>query len=402
MGVASSNGHVTEEALERESLWRDIDYLAGELPHRGGITENERKAAEYIARRFTEHTPLTQIEDFYSIEAYPYLFSMYYAEFLFVALLGLVWPWVALVYGVAVFLMYMAEFTGYSTMSRLLPQFETQNVTARIPAAKARRVIIVTAHYDSPKAYSWTEGRRAGQTRGLHVGLVAAMLLVLASCGAQGFGIFTGAVLRPDLLLCAVAVGILLAGAWVLFMGARRAPYTHGANNNASGVSVLLALAQRLKSRPLASSDVMLVATGAKETWLSGMRHLFRGLREDRESVYFVNVAGVGAGQLRYVTGEGMLHVYSAGRHLIEAAHAVAPEFAARPMIWRNLPTDALIPMSRGFEAISVIATSDGDVPANWNSEPDASGDVDLAALGRGADFVERLIRRLDAQPAES
>ena len=402
MGVASSNGHVSEEALERETLWRDIEHLTGDLPHRGGITENERKAAEYIAGRFSEHTPLTQIEDFYSIEAYPYLFSMYYAEFFFVAILGLVWPWVALVYGFVVFLMYLGEFTGYSMMSRLLPQFETQNVTARIPGTNPQRLIVITAHYDSPKAYTWTEGRRAGQVRGLHVGLVAAMLLVLASCGAQGFGIFAGAAFRPDLLVSAAAVGILLAGAWVLFTGARRAPYTAGANNNASGVSVLIALAKRLTARPLSSSDVMLVATGAKETWLSGMRHLFRGLRDEKSSVFFVNVAGVGGGQLRYVIGEGMMHVYSAGAELLRAAHAIAPDHAARPLIWRNLPTDALIPMSRGFEAITLIATGPEDLPTAWNSEADVAGDIDLSAVGRGADFVEGLIRRVDNSAASA
>jgi hypothetical protein len=401
MGVASSNGHTSGETLEREAFCRDIDYLAGELPHRGGITENERKAAEYIARRFAEHTPLTQIEDFYSIEAYPYLFSMYYAEFFFVAILSLFWPWVALTYGVVVFLLYLAEFTGYSTMSRFLPQFETQNVTARIPCAGAQRLIVVTAHYDSPRAYSWIEGRRAGQVRGLHIALVIAMLLVLVSCGAQGIGTFTGA-FRPDLLVSAAAVGILLAGAWVLFTGARRAPFTRGANNNASGVGVLLALAQRFSARPLASSEVLLVATGAKETWLSGMRQLFRGLRQEKSSAYFVNVAGIGAGQLRYVSGEGMLYVYSAGPRLLEAAHAIAPEHAARPMVWRSLPTDALVPMSRGFEAISIVATGAEDMPVAWNRASDTTGEVDLIALGHGANFVESLIRRLDADTRAS
>lgn len=398
MGVASSNGHVSAEALERETFWRDLDFLAGELPHRGGITENERRAAAYISKRFGEETPLTRTEDFHSIEAYPYLFAMYYAEFLFVALVGLFWPWVALVYGVGVFLMYLAEFTGYSAMSRFLPQYETQNVTARFPCAQAKRVIVVTAHYDTPKAYAWTQGRRSGQTRGMHLALVAAMVLVLASCGAQGFGVFEGHAFRVDYLVTVIALGTLLAAAWTLFVSARSAPFTHGANTNASGVSALLALAHRLSAQPLTSSEVLLVATGAKENWLSGMRQLFRGLHADKRSVYFVNVTGVGAGPLRYVTGEGMLHVYSAGPQLLEAAHSIAPSHAARPMVWRNLPTDALVPMARGYEAITVMGAGSGELPLAWNSPADTADKVDLGAVRRAVGFVESLVRRVDAQ----
>jgi len=182
-----------------------------------------------------------------------------------------------------------------------------------------------------------------------------------------------------------------------MFSGGRNAVHTPGANNNASGCAALLELAARLKESPMTSTEVLLVATGSKEMWLSGMRQLFRGLKADKKSLFFVNVTGVGAGQLRYVTGEGMLHVYGAGRTLMAAAQHEGPAHAARPIVWRGLPTDAAIPMARGYEAITVMATGPDDFPVAWNSEEDAAGKIDLDTLTRAVRFVEAIVRRVDA-----
>lgn len=396
MGAFDESKYDAGEAVAGEPHWRDLEFLAGELPHRGGITDRERRAAEYLAHRLEEYTPYTQIEDFYSIDAYPYLFAMYYAEFLFVGILSIWWPWVAFGYGLAVFLLYMAEFTGYSAMSRFLPHFETQNITARFPCENAKRLVVVTAHYDSPKAYPWTKPGWTKRIRERHLWLVVAMVAVIMTCGAQGFNVFAGQAFRIDLAVRGAAVLALLTAAGALYGSARRTGFTAGANNNASGTAVLLALAEKLQARPPESSEVLLVATGAKEMWLSGMRHLFRGLTVDKSSTFFLNVAGVGAGTLRYMTGEGMLHVYSAGRTLVRAAQDVGPAYGARPMVWRNLPTDALIPLARGYEAMTVTAIAENDIPLEWNRQTDTVGRVDRDVLNRATDFVEALVRRID------
>jgi len=397
MGVVHTNGRTQAETAGPSSIWRDLGHLAGNYPHRGGITDNERRAAEYLERRFQEHTPLVQIEDFYSADAYPYVFAMYYAEFLFVGVIAIFWPWIALVYGLVIFLLYMAEFTGYSSMGRFLPHYETQNVTARFPCAKAERLIVVTANCDSPKAYPWTAPGAARRLRLQHLLLVGAMVLVLVSCGAQALHVLGDDLPRFDLAARGVGVAVLLIGAATLFSGAGKSVFTPGANNNASGCAVLLELAARLKESPLKSTEVLLVGTGAKEMWLSGMRHLFRGLKADKESLFFVNLTGVGAGQLRYVSGEGMLHVYGAGPVLTAAAQHEGPAYAARPIVWRGLPTDAAIPMARGYEAITVMATGPDDFPVAWNSEDDTPGRLDVDVLTRSARFVEAIVRRVDA-----
>lgn len=381
---------------------RDVQYLAGQLPHRGGITENERLAAEYLLKRFKESTPHSQIEDFYSIDAYPYLFSMYYAEFFFVAMLAFWIPWVMLGYGLIVFVLYMAEFTGYSALSRFLPHYETQNVSARFPCDSPERLLVLTAHYDSPKAMPWTSPAHARWLRTGHMALVGCMILVLASCAAEGLGTFDTWSFRVDLIMRWSAVSVLIGVAFALYTSARGSEFTHGANKNASGAALLLALADRFREDPLKSTEVWLVATGSKEMWLSGMRQLFRGLDVDKSTTYFLNVDGVGAGSLRYVTGEGMQHVYSANKELTALAERSAAAFGARPMVYRGLPTDALIPLARGYKAMTIMATVEDGGPGQGNEELDRPLDLDADTLDRATEYVLEIARSLDAVAPDS
>ena len=186
--------------MSSDQILRDVEYLAGRLPHRGGVTENERLAAEYLLKRFEESTPLAQMEDFHSLDAYPYLFALYYLDFsVAVCVLAIWWPWIALVYGLTSFLMYMAEFTGYSTISRFLPHYETQNVSARFPCDSSKGLVVLTAHYDSPKALPWTRPGRVRWLRWGHMFLVCCMVLMLISCAAEGLNVFQERALRLDL-----------------------------------------------------------------------------------------------------------------------------------------------------------------------------------------------------------
>ncbi len=383
--------------MSGEQFLRDVEYLAGQLPHRGGITENEGLAADYLLRRFSESTPLAQKEDFHSIDAYPYLFALYYLDFsVAVAVLAVWWPWVALAYGICSFLMYLAEFTGYSVMSRFMPQYETQNVSARFPCASPQRLVVVTANYDSPKAMPWTGPGSVRRLRLAHVLLVCCMVLMLVSCAADGFGVFQDQGVPIGAITRWMGAMVLLGAAAALYTGARSSNFTRGANNNASGAALLLRLAERFREKPPESLEVWLVATGSKEMWLSGMRQLFRGLEVDKASTCFLNVTGIGAGTLRYVTGEGMMHVYPAGRELVAVAESHAAEFSALPMVYRGLPTDALIPMARGYNAMTVMATAEGEVPGQWNLETDTVSEIEPEAAARAADFVESIVRGLD------
>lgn len=378
-----------------DELNRDLEFLAGQLPHRGANTENELSAAKYLRERFAEYTPTAELEEFYSPDSYGMLFAMYYLEFLLVALLALWLPWLALAYGAGVFICYLAEFTGYRVMSRFMPQYATQNVVARLYGIRPRKLFVVTAHYDSEKTTPLSNPKVAPWLRAAHYAVVVAMLIVIATCAADMFGVFSAMAFPVTTVVRWLALAYLIFAAGVLFFSDLSGEFGRGALNNASGVAVLLQLAERFAITPLDDADIWLVATGSKGSWMSGMRHFMREHEFDSHTTYFLNIEHVGAGALRYLTGEGMLHFFKSAPEMVKTANKIGMAFGATPLKLRGLPTDGLIPLTRGFKALGICATGHDGRLAHWNTDADRLTNVDLRVIKEATAFAETMLREL-------
>jgi hypothetical protein len=374
-----------------------MQYLVGNLPHRGAYTENERLAAEYIRERLQEYTPDTEIDAFTSIESHYYLFASYYAEFLFVAVAAIWFPHLAFVYGLLVFLAYLAEFTTY-------------RVTARFLGPNPRSLFIVTANYDSPREGPLSTPALRDRLRWVHFVVVISMVIVLITCAVQAFGLFPEE-FRPELVVRWSAVAFLLSAAALLFFHEVGGEFSSGAIDNASGVAALLALAERLNAKPLLDQvEVWLVATGAKDAWMSGMHHFIRTHNLDRTSTYFLHIDNVGNPELRYTTGEGLLQTFHSDPGMLEAARRVAGEYDATPFCDRSRPSDALVTLVRGFKTLRVtgVARKRDEGEERLPNPPDGLARVDYRAILGAATFAEATLRELAAalvrvqQPAPS
>jgi hypothetical protein len=381
------------------SVQSDIEYLAGVLPHRGPNTHSERKAAEYLKQRLSEAGGEVSLDEFESPESALYMLAACYAEFLFVALISLWLPWIGLMYGVFVFALYLAELTGYPTISRMLPRFETQNVVARFGPAVVDRTYVVTAHYDSGKDTPLTRPEADRWLPAGHAAVAVCMFVVVGGCAARLAGVTD---IYPWVAgLQWGAVVLLLNAAAILAYAEFTAGYARGAINNASGVAALLQLADTFAERPLEGAEVLLVATGSNQSWLNGARRLLRPGAFDRERTVFVNLDSVGHPQLCYVTAEGLLYLYEAPEAMVKAAERSGRAFGARPVRHRGWPTDLLVPLTRGYDAVGVTSRpSDSGEPAR--REPgDLPWDVNVDTVNAAADFTEDLLRRLNATPRD-
>jgi hypothetical protein len=381
---------------DENAIQADLHRLAGSIPHRGPNTESERVAADYVASRMRETTPDVGFEDFESIDGYLLLFAGYYSEFLLVALLAQWFPYLAAVYGAGILIAYLAEFTGYRVVSRLMPRYQSQNVVARFLADRPRRTYVITAHYDSGRSSALSEHVNRRRFHWIHRGLVAAMAIAVIGC------LMLGANLFPDLpfpvgnvLLCA-AMGVLTAAAAYLFFAELTADYVRGALDNASGVAALLALGRWLQQKPLEEADVWLVATGSKEGWMSGMLHHIGSHDFDKSSTCFINFDHLGAPALRFVTDEGMLARFSCDPAMVDIARRTSLPHGATPYAQRGLPTDLLIPLTRGYRAIGVTSTEvDGTQPHRLQ-ETDTLAQVSPGDVQRAVAFTQDFILALD------
>jgi hypothetical protein len=370
-------------------------HLAGKLPHRAALSEEENEAAEFLADRLRQYTPDVEIDRFTTVENPLLLFAAYYGEFLIVAVLAHVWPWVALAYGCGVFVAYLAEYLGYRVLSRFMPPYRSQNVVARTLAEQPDHLFIVMANYDSGRAMPHTHPDTLPLLRVMHLGVIVCMLMVIGSCVVSALGLVNPEMPFPVYVRW-TAVGALLAAAATLLYSSGNPEETRGANTNGSGVCALLALAKQFHQAPLAKADLWLLATGAQGSWMAGIRHVLNTQRLDRRRTYLLNIESVGSGELFYLTREGTLAPMATSPAMRLAAEDVDGPFNARPATMTALPTAAQPALMRGYHALTVMGLDEIGLPVHWNDAGDTLAEVDEDRIANAAAFCEALLRRLE------
>lgn len=383
--------------MDLSRIHQDLMMLAGELPHRGAQSHQERRAAEFLLSRFKEYTPDVEMDDFNAIDSPNYFFAACYTEFLIVSVLAIWWPSFAAGYGAMVFMLYLAELMGYQVLSRFMPQYPSQNVVARFLSPRPERLLVVFAHYDSGAATPLTDRAALRWWRPVHLLLLLCMVIVVATCLSGAFPLDSGEAHPFLLYLRWSAAGVLACAAALLFLAATQNEDIRGANENASGTAALLRVADALSKQPMEHCDVWVAALGCNESWMSGARHLIATQGFDRANTCFINLEAVGAGKLHYLKSEGFVNQFRADRRLAAAAEKHAEAHGITPGVFRALPTAAHPAHARGYAAMSVMGLDEDGLPVNWNSIEDRVTAVEESHIAAAADFTTAILQQLDA-----
>jgi hypothetical protein len=281
---------------------------------------------------------------------------------------------------------------------RVLPHRPTHNVVAEAGDPDAERTIVFVAHHDAahsglifhpalPRAAMKRMPRlhaKADQSVPILFGVFLGPLL-LALWGLLG--------LRP--LRAAGLFFSLGASAVMANIGASRV--VPGANDNLSAVATVVALAHSLHERPPAGVRVLLVSTGAEESFMEGMqafgRRHFEGL--DRDRTEFVCLECVGSPQLCVVEGEGMLRMRDYPERSREAlARAGA---AAGVELQRGLrtvaATDALIALRAGYPTCTLGGVDETKFPSNYHWPSDIPDNLDWSSVDGAVEVCLQYMR---------
>lgn len=410
-----------------------VKHLAVNIGARGSTTTKEREAAEYVAGVFERAGLETATEPFVSTVSgwRPFAVAAVVAlaataAFMvsgrgLSALLGLV----LLATTASVFLeMYFRP----NLLRPFIRKGNSQNVLARVPAAGGEgagasepqpeaagsqaeaaepqpgtsqppRVVIV-AHMDTHRT-PWvftSPGRLAFFKTMTTLGVVAFVLsaglfLAFAASGAQWLR-YVALALTP--------VHLIVFG---LTWQPDTTPYTAGANDNATGVGVLLELGERLAREPLANTEVWLLASGCEEVGSVGAQAFVKRHRHELGNAVGIsidNVGGAGAG-VCYTSVEGMVIPLKPSPELFSLAEelrAAHPELNAYSLPYTTLHTDATCFMANGIPSLSFVGlTPEGRIP-NWHVVSDVYENVDESTVQKTQEFVWRLLRRLDERRA--
>ena len=391
----------------RQRLEADIRGLC--QFERGSASEGERQAAQWMASRFREIGLEPELEEF---RFYPDYWTAWGAHAALAALAGAAAltskraaRGSALVGGLVAASFWGDLTTGYHWLRGLFPARESYNVLARLPNPRARRVLIISAHLDAahsgavfhPTIASWLVQRLGPTNRQGPIMQLpfAAMLAVAGGSLARALGLPRWLWRNP--LRLGVALNALTAA---LLADIGRSPVVPGANDDATGIAAVLALAHELRRKPPINLEVWFLGLGCEEGIMGGMvafgRRHFPELSSRQPFV--VNFEVLGSGKVSVMVGEGFLKFFPYHPEAVDLAAEVArePAFSDVGSHSMRFGTDALVPTRHGIPAVTIASLNEDGYVSPYHWPTDAPDTIDLRSVERGVAFSARMIELLD------
>lgn len=390
---------------QASSAMAHVKHLAVDIGPRGSATPAERRAADYAA------TVLEQAGLAPSTEPFTSTVSGWrpFAVAALIALLAtLLFQWAgrttALLLGLLLLVTTLSVFLEMyfrpNPLRLLIGKGRSQNVWARVPAtSRPLRRLLLVAHLDTHRT-PWvftSPGRlrffKLMTTLGVAAFALSALLFL-------AYGALAAQWLRYAALVLTPVHALVLALTWQ----PDTTPYTAGANDNASGVGVLLSLAQRLARQPLANTELWLLASGCEEVGSVGVQAFVKRHASDLRGALGIsidNVGGRGAG-VCYTSVEGMVFPLKPSpllHGLAEEIRAEHPKLNAYSLPYTTLHTDATCLMANGIASLSFVGlTPSGQIP-HWHQASDVLDNVDPVTVQSTERFIWRLLRKVDELP---
>jgi hypothetical protein len=282
---------------------------------------------------------------------------------------------------------------------RWLWRGDSQNVLGMMPPAGAvEQRVVLMSYLDSARTSLLC---RAELGRGYIMPLLFCSLLL--SAGAFLLGALTSGVAFYFFALLLVFPQI---AALVVAIRSDRNLFSPGANNNASGLATLLALAERLKEKPLAHTEVWLLATGCRETGCDGLRAFCSTHSAALVGSTFIALEGVGRGErVVYLTGEGAVRTTAYNDETLALAARAAErcqtqEFSVRPERHQGRYTEMGIIARGGFKGTAINTRSDTQpgIPGRCRTD-DTFDTLKKQALSWAHTYAWTLLQEIDNQP---
>jgi Peptidase family M28 len=266
--------HLTDTHTQPQArIQSDIEALC-RFP-RSPASDGEREAARSVASRFQEIGLEPELETFHFYPEYWNVWGAHMLGALSARLLlgrggrrrGLL--------GAAATSPLVVSFWGgaaarFHWLRRLFPARPSINVLARLRNPQAPRLLVVSAHVDAARSgFTFHPALPMWGRREMPPALILPFWALLSLAGASALR----AIGLPRRLAKLVAMpGAILSAATVGFMAdIRRNPVVPGANDDASAVGTVLALAQDLAAGPPTNLEVWSVVTGCEEGIMGGM-----------------------------------------------------------------------------------------------------------------------------------
>ncbi len=357
-----------------------ISMLAGEIGFRVATTEGEHRAANYIEQEMRTYG-LQEIrqEPFpcateVTSGLFPYLYTA-----LGSSLIAPLAPLLGFTGLLAAPTAMISEFrTNKGPVTWLTRKGTSHNVIGILPArSEVKTRIVLLTHYDSVRVRNFMKPNAGKSPSRFLMPLLG--LSYLAAVGSSVLGFVARrrknkALARTTRSISGAAGAAMLTLATPLFAGQMIPGIDgEGANDNASGVAVLLSLAEQMVQTPLEHTEVWFVATGGEEIGLVGARAFVEKHGKTLKDAYFFAVDTVGAGRIHYTVQENFLGRADVAHDVVDILVTASEKglHGALPYMLRAGGTDAAAMLAKHFKAASISClVKDGKFPEiNWPTD---------------------------------
>jgi hypothetical protein len=306
---------------------------------------------------------------------------------------------ILLVYAISTFIveqMLLKEYTDF-----LFPKREGENVVGKLrPSGESKQVIIVSGHHDSAyefplfAKYKHNFGKLAYGTAGL---MIAG---ILASVAKFVLDLMSLSSIASNIALIIFPVAALVLGGYIAF-SLHSKKVILGANDNLSGVAVVLSLASYFSVNRLVNTELWFVSFSCEECMRGSKRFVEKHANELR-AARLVNFDMVGRGTISIDIAEPEYttkHSKVLARAFQESSKRAGTELPMAPTKFGG--TDAAFFSKRKIEAISIIGLTPEQYPDTWHELTDTPENLKPECLQRALDATVQFIRDADGGPGD-
>lgn len=380
-----------------------VRHLVEMIGPRGSTTAEEKEAALYSHKRLASFGLLPTMEPFRSARSAWLPAALFWSVVLASGFIFLGGGWlravIALVLAVTGLASILLELTFRPNLLRwVLPKGESQNVWARIEAkSEVREQVVLVAHLDShrtPLVFSsrtwvgWFE-------RLVPIGMAFVVLLIV---------IFALGIVLPLPWLQPLAIGLMVIalGMLILMMQADFTAYSPGANDNATGIGVVLSLAEQLAENPLEHTAVWIVLTGCEEVGCYGSDDFIRKHRNDLGDAAWITIDTVGSygGVPVFLSQETFLSTAKSDEQLLETMRDISqrhPDLHAHEISMKGSYTDSAIGFKHGLRVLTLESHQADGTLSNWHRPTDTIDAISPECMQATESLIHQFLQELDA-----
>jgi Peptidase family M28 len=392
--------------ISEKSIVAPARFLAREIGGRAPGSPGERSASRFVERELKAMGLDPELQRFRTS------ITTAWSEMLvhFIVIVGvLIFPLMSgLAYALILigFLFFLLEEFGRSPFSWLQSFAHSENVVARVAARETpQKKLVIVAHVDSPRSAFYYRPSLARFFRIFTVlDIVCMSLLFMLFTFCFGGFILKMEASSLDLLWKIGLVPLVIPFLTLVALShkAFAGKPIPGANDNASGVGVLIELARAYSRRRPQNLEIWFVATGAADAGGTGIKRLLSKNRGQLRGAYYVILDKVGVGLPVCFRKEGVLFPFRANRKLTSVlkeifnVHPHHSDGFKRNGLYRD---EAFQLLSRGKRAITLSTREKSGCPPNWRWPEDNLDGIDPRSMRLTFDLVRAMVDNLDNEP---